>query len=372
MDYRNFCNEKVSLLGFGTMRFPLKEDESIDYNQVNEMFDYAIENGVNYFDTAYIYHGGTSEVAVRECLVKRYPRDKFFIANKLALWLLQKPEDCKKMFDTQLERCGVDFFDFYLLHAYSRGKMENIRKSNAIDFVKKMKEEGKIKHIGFSFHDNFDAFKEFFDEVSDFIEFVQLQINYQDFEPIESKKCYDYASSKGIPVVIMEPVRGGSLATFGEKIDNMFYNRQSEHSVASWAVRYAGSFDMVMTVLSGMSNMAQVVDNVKTMKNFKYLTKDDYKFLDTIIDEYTKLGLIKCTKCDYCIECPKGIKISKVFEMYNDSKQNPSNKEKNKSVYSTIYNKNAMECIKCKKCENVCPQKLPIIDNLKISHDELV
>ncbi len=371
MEYRNFCNEKVSLLGFGTMRFPTNEDKSIDYTKVNEMFDYALENGVNYFDTAYIYHNGTSEVAVRECLVKRHPREKFFVANKLALWLLNKPEDCIEMFNTQLERCGVEYFDFYLLHAYSKSKKNNIEKSDAIEFVKKLKKEGKVKHLGFSFHDNFEDFKEFLDEVEDFIEFVQLQINYQDYEPLESKQCYEYAKSKNIPVVIMEPVRGGSLANFGEKITTMFKERDSKNSVASWAVRYAGSFDMVMTVLSGMSNMEQVVDNINTMKNFEYLTDDDYKFLENIIVEFNKLNLINCTKCDYCVDCPKEIKISQLFTLYNDIKENPSHSSIDKDTYLNKHNKNAIECIECSKCEKVCPQKLPIIENLKKCHSTL-
>ncbi len=372
MEFRNFCNEKVSLLGFGTMRFPLKEDKTIDYTQVNEMFDYAIENGVNYFDTAYIYHNGTSEEAVKNCLVKRYPRDKFFLADKLALWLLKKPEDCQEMFDTQLKRCGVDYFDFYLLHAVDKGKIENIKKSNAIDFVKKLKAEGKIKHLGFSFHDNFEVFKNFLDEHEDIIEFVQLQINYQDYEPLESKQCYEYAKSKGIPIIIMEPVKGGSLANFGEKISDMFKERNNEDSLASWAVRYAGSFDNVMTVLSGMSNFEQVKDNVKTMESFKYLNEEDYKFLGTVNEEFKKLGLIKCTKCDYCIDCPKEIKISKVFTLYNDIKENPSHEINDKNEYSNIHNKNAIDCIACGKCEKVCPQKLPIIENLKKCHSTLV
>ncbi len=369
MEYRNFCNEKVSLLGFGTMRFPLKEDGAIDYIQVNEMFDYAIENGVNYFDTAYIYHNETSEDAVKKCLVNRYPREKFFLADKLALWLLEKPEDCQKMFNTQLERCGVEYFDFYLLHAVSKGKIENIKKSNAIDFVKKLKREGKIKHLGFSFHDSFEVFKNFLDEVEDIIEFIQLQINYQDFDPIESRLCYEYATAKGIPIIVMEPVKGGALASFGEKIDNMFYEKDKNVSVASWAVRYAGSFEMVMTVLSGMSNMNQVIDNIKTVNNFSPLENEDYPFLENIIEEYNKLNLIKCTKCDYCSECPKEIKISELFSLYNKQKLNPSFLVENKTTYSVKYNKSASICIKCKKCENVCPQKLPIIENLEKCHN---
>ncbi len=368
MDYRSFKEKQISLLGFGAMRFPMKND-GIDSEQVTKMFDYAMENGINYFDTSYIYHGGKSETTLREYLVKRYPRDKFYLANKLSTWLTETREDYEKMFNEELTRCGVDYFDFYLVHSLDKNKIENITKNGAFEFLKEKKEKGLIKHIGFSFHGDYPTFKYLIDTYSDIVEFVQLQINYVDYEIIESDKCYELAKKHGIPVVVMEPVKGGFLADFTPDVNKMLTDKEPNNSIASWAMRYAGTFENVFCVLSGMSNMSQLEDNIKTYTDFAPLTSLDQKLLEDVVLENSKVSTIQCTACDYCDKCPENINIKGVFRLYNSFKKSPSGWN-DRMAYAT-FNVKADKCIECGLCEDVCPQKLEIVAGLKQAHEEL-
>ncbi len=370
MKSRNLLGKNISMLGFGTMRLPQKDGE-IDLNAFQEMVDYAMANGVNYYDTAYIYHGGKSEVAVRECLVKKYDRNSYYLADKLSVWLAKEKEDYEKMFNEQLERTGVEYFDFYLLHSLDKEKMVNVKKFDGFNFVKEKKKQGKVKHIGMSFHGDYETFKEIIEEHHEMLEFVQLQINYLDYKIIESDKCYDLAKKYNLKVIVMEPIKGGVLSKFSEEIETMFKEKNDEVTPSSYALRYSSSLEDVFTTLSGMSNMEHVKDNIETFKNFKPLEENEYKFLEEVLEVNSKYNLIKCTKCDYCIECPVNINISGIFTLFNDVENAPDTAWNSKAMYKGSLPVKATACIECKKCEKVCPQNIEIISKLKEAHEKL-
>lgn len=363
MEYREFLGNKISLLGFGGMRLP-ETDGVIDYDKTCKMFDYALEKGVNYFDTAYIYHNQKSEEAFRECLIKRHDRKDYFVADKLPVWMATEKNDYDKFFNEQLERLGVDYIDFYLLHALDRDKIKSVDLYDGFNFIQQLKKDNKIKYAGFSFHDNFECFKSIVDAHHEEIDFVQLQINYLDYETYESNLCYELCKKYNLPVIVMEPVKGGTLANFNENISNMFEQHDNTKSKASYAFRYVGGFDNVITILSGMTEFYQVEDNVKTFENFEKLNEDDLKFLEKVKNEFSKSGSIPCTNCKYCIECPKNINIPNVFTQYN-----LRDNWNAKTVYKVMVQ--ASECIECGKCEAVCPQKIDIIAKLKLAHEQL-
>ncbi len=369
MEQVDFHGKKISMLGFGCMRFPVLENDEVDKAELKKMIDEYIKNGGNYFDTAYIYHAEKSEGLLKECLVQRYDRNTFYIADKLPVWLVKKEEDYETLFNKQLDRVGVDYFDFFLLHALDKDKMIDVEKFNGFEFGLKKKNEGKIKHLGFSFHDDYETFKKIMDKHHHQIDFVQLQINYYDYKLMESDKCYELAKKYGVKVIVMEPVKGGYLANFSDTIKRMF-KEKNDKSPASFALRYCASMSEVFTVLSGMSNMEQVIDNIDTFNNFMPLEKEDYTFIDEVIQELSKDATIQCTSCNYCINCPVNIKISNIFKVYNEmqSSKNPWN---SKLVYKTFIPK-ADECIECGDCEKKCPQKLSIIKYLKEAHSELI
>lgn len=369
MEKRKLGEDLVPLLGFGTMRLPTTNDK-INLEAFKEMVDYSMEQGCNYFDTAYIYHSGLSEDAVKKAVVERYKRESFYVADKLPVWLVKEKDDYEKLFNDQLQRLGVDYFDFYLLHALDKDKYENnVNNYNGFEFCLQKKAEGKIKHLGFSFHDNYEMFEKIIEKHHHQIEFVQLQINYLDYELIKSNKCYELCKKHGLKVIVMEPVKGGSLANFNENILKMF-KEKGTGTPASWALKYCGTLENVLTVLSGMSNMEQLKDNINTFKNFEPLKEEDYKFLNEIVLEMSKYANIPCTACDYCIDCPKDIKISHIFKVYNEV-ANSSNAFNGKMIYRTAISPKANECIECKKCESHCPQHIKIIDELKVAHKEL-
>ena len=358
-------------LGFGLMRLPVMDGDytKVDVEKFGEMADAFLAAGGTYFDTAYPYHGGNSECAFREAVVKRYPRERFTITDKLPIYLIKKTEQMQGIFDEQLARCGVEYFDYYWLHAITSTNYENVQQVGAFEFIAQKKAEGKIRHIGFSFHD----LPELLDRVlSDHpeTEYVQLQINYLDWEDtmLRARECYEVATKHGKPVIVMEPIKGGTLAGVPEEAERLLKAQEPELSVASWAVRFAATHENVMMVLSGMSNMEQMEDNISYMKDFISLNGLEIDTLKKVTEIIRSNPAIPCTACRYCVsenECPKNIAIPDYFALYNDSKVF-------NSMGASIYYENlilthgkASECIGCGKCEKHCPQHLPIREYLK-------
>lgn len=357
-------------LGFGCMRLPVIDEDvnKIDDETFCKMIDSYMEQGFKYFDTAYPYHNGNSEQALKRCLVERYDRDAYFLADKMPLWFARETADYQKIFDIQLERLGVDYFDFYLLHAMNKERLTETEEKGGFEFVKEKKAEGKIRHIGFSFHDSAEVLEEILSRHPE-MEFVQLQINYYDWESenVQSRKCYEVAVKYGVPVIVMEPVKGGTLANMVGKPAEILRSLDENASFASYAVRYAASLDNVMLVLSGMSDEAQLLDNTSYMKAFQPLTETEQKAVTQVVEELAKLPTIACTNCRYCVEgCPKKIQIPDLFADYNMVVQfGRSNISRGRYQNHTKENGAADECIRCGKCEAQCPQHLHIRELLE-------
>ncbi len=353
---------ETSLLGFGCMRFPTTADGRIDEPEAERMVDKAIAAGVNYIDTAYPYHNGESEPVVGRIL-KKYPRDSFFLATKLPLWLVKSTQDAERIFREQLERLQTDHVDFYLLHAMNKERWDSMKALGVVEYCEKLKEEGKIRYLGFSFHDDYEVFEEIL-RYRDW-DFCQIQYNYMDTGEQAGDKGYALAESLGIPLVVMEPVKGGSLASFSEDINEKFRTLDPGRSIASFALRWVGSHPGVKVILSGMTSMEQVEDNLKTFTDFKPLSEEEKAGLEGIVKELRSRVQNGCTGCRYCMPCPAGVNIPGNFKIWN-----------NYHMYRTYGHvkwawetemkeeERAKNCIKCGKCEGVCPQKLPIRDHL--------
>ena len=361
-------------LGFGLMRLP-ENDGVIDHEQVCRMVDDYMKAGMNYFDTAYVYHGGKSEVAAREALVKRYPRDSFMIATKLPAWEIKKEEDVERIFNEQLERAGVDYFDFYLLHSIEDGSnYDTYEKYDCFSWGLKKKEEGKIKHIGFSYHGSPELLVQVLDKHPE-MEFVQIQLNYLDrTNPVvRSQELYDILLERNIPIIVMEPIRGGMLASFTPEIEEKMKKVQPDKSIASWALRFVGSLPGVMTILSGMSSEDQMKDNIGTFTNFEPMTSEEFAIVDEVTSDILSVPQIGCTACKYCCDgCPMQISIPDVFRTINTLRRYPDD-WRSKNFYSGVAQRGgkASDCIGCGQCEGVCPQHLPIIELLKEAADIL-
>ena len=359
---------KMPKLGFGLMRLPEKDGE-IDIKHVERMVDKYMQMDMNYFDTAYVYHGGKSEVAAREALVKRYPRDSFMIATKLPAWEMKQESDVERIFNEQCERAGVDYFDFYLLHSIEDGSnYDTYEKYDCFSWGLKKKAEGKIRHFGFSYHGSPELLVEILDKHPE-VEFVQIQLNYLDrTNPVvRSEELYNILHERNIPIIVMEPIRGGMLASMAPEIEEKFKAKRPDKSVASWALRFVGSLPGVMTILSGMSTEDQMDDNIGTFTNFEPLSDEELDIVNEVTDEILKIPQIGCTACKYCTPgCPMGISIPDVFRTINTLRRYPDD-WRSKNFYNGLISRSgkASDCIGCGQCEGVCPQHLPIINHLK-------
>ena len=356
-----------SKLGFGLMRLPKDKQGQIKLDEVQRMVDSYMERGFNYFDTAYVYEG--SEEAIRQTLVEKYPRDVYTLADKLPAWKLTCQEDVERIFQESLNRTGVDYFDFYLLHSVEKSHYPTYEKYQCFDFIQEMKKQGKIKYMGFSFHDDADFLDKVLTEHPE-IDFVQLQLNYLDWENgvIQSRRNYEVARKHHKPIIVMEPIKGGTLASFSDDIEKIYKDYAPQKSIASWALRYVASLEGVMTILSGMSNAQQMNDNLDTMTHFEKINNEEAKLIKQVTDQVLSYPTIPCTKCRYCTPgCPMHIQIPDLFTAYNSAKMYGENRR-----YQTYYKDHstgdyqpAKACIACGQCESVCPQHLEIISLLK-------
>lgn len=346
--------------GFGCMRLPEKSG-GIDTEQCKLMFDKFLEEGFNYFDTAHGYHAGKSEIAIRECLTSRHPRESYVLTDKLTEPYFNKREDIRPFFESQLKACGVDYFDFYLMHAQDKRIFQKFKRCQAYEEALKLKEEGKIKHFGISFHDKAAVLEQILTEYPQ-VEVVQIQFNYVDYEDasVESRKCYEVCRKYGKPVIVMEPVKGGSLVNLPDEAKKVFDDLHGG-SPASYAIRFAAGFDGIMMVLSGMSNLAMVEENTSFMKNFVPLNDEEMAAVNKVRAIFRAQNLIPCTACRYCTDgCPKHILIPDLFACLNAMR---AFKTWNASYYYDVHTADhgkASDCIKCGKCEASCPQHLPI------------
>ncbi|MGN0535241.1 MAG: aldo/keto reductase [Eubacterium sp.] len=367
VDKRRFKDTQISLLGLGTMRLPCKTpikreaNPLINYQKGQELVDIAYENGVNYYDTAYMYHAGKSEKFIGTAL-KKYPRDSYFLADKLPIWLCPKKSDMEKVFQKQLDRTGADYFDFYLLHSLNKENFDKCEKFGAYDFVLQKQKEGKIKNIGFSFHGTIDDLKEIVS--AHHWDFAQIQMNYLDWKNQDAETQYKILTDAGIPVIVMEPVRGGSLADVNADIEAMFKKAKPDCSVASWAMSFVASHPNVLTILSGMNSPQQMYDNLATLTDFKPLSDTEMKICANAAAMMNKNDIIPCTGCDYCADCPKGVKISTIFAVYNKVKTRELTAEQGREEYGKI-DVNASQCINCGKCASHCPQSINIPEKIK-------
>ncbi len=359
---------EIKKLGFGLMRLPRLADNKIDIEQSKKMVDMFIESGFNYFDTAWVYEG--SEDAARKILVERYPRDSYFLTSKLAFWdkNITCQDDCRKQFEESLKRTNAQYFDYYLIHCLEPQFYEAADKLDVWSLVKEFKEQGKIKHYGFSFHGKPDELDNLLNKHPD-IEFVQLQINYADWNNprVESRKNYEVAKKHNKPVIIMEPVKGGRLSDPNPKVKEVFDSYKEKRSYSSWAIRFAASLDGVMTVLSGMSNIEQMTDNTSYMKDYNGLSDEEKEIVDRARIAHESLPITGCTGCNYCAKvCPQEIPISKYFSNLDGAMQFGIDESK-KERFNKQFEKSAKpdDCLECGACEGICPQHLPIREYLK-------
>ncbi|MBQ6673533.1 MAG: aldo/keto reductase [Spirochaetia bacterium] len=361
--------KNVFKLGFGLMRLPKLEDGKIDVMQVSLMVDKFIEAGGTYFDTAFVYDNGESEKAVKAALVDRYPRDKYTLCTKLCAWMgCSDEKSAKEEFYTSLERTGAGYFDYYLLHALQRNNYKKYDEYHIWDFVKEQKAKGLIKYWGFSFHADPPLLEELLNAHPD-VDFIQLQINYADWENpgVASRECYEIARKHGVSITVMEPVKGGALANPVPAVQEIFKKADPDASCASWAIRYVASMEGIITVLSGMSNMAQMEDNLSYMRNFKPLSKAEQAVIEEAQKALSRDKSIPCTACHYCTDgCPMTIPIPEIFAVKNDEDRHKTWDGGNQKYRIATANRGkASDCIECGQCEGACPQHLPIIKLLK-------
>ena len=361
-----------SKFGFGCMRLPLtnsNDPTSVDQDLFNQMVDIYMEKGFNYFDTSYAYHNGMSEVAIRKAVVERYTRESYQICDKMPTWALTSEEDNDKFVNEMLERLGIDYFDVFFVHNINTPWYKLAEEHKAFDYIKKMKENGTARKIGFSFHDNASLLEEVLDKYGDFIDVVQLELNYLDWEDpaIEAHKCYDLCVKHGLDVYVMEPLKGGVIVNPNDEIRNDFKEFNPDKSIASFALRFCASLEHVKIVLSGMSKMEDLLDNCDTFENFEVLSEEETEFLERMTEKLNSSVAVSCSECGYCVDaCPEMIPIPEYFSLYNLSTNRPES-----DIYRLYYDKladekvPADECTYCGTCIDYCTQHIDIPEELE-------
>lgn len=359
--------------GFGCMRLPIRKQDdpaSFDFEKINQLFDAFLEQGFTYFDTAYTYHGYHGEEGVRKALAERHPRHAFELATKLPLRDFKDEEDMERIFEEQLTHCGVEYFDYYLLHNMGTNVFEKCKKYDAFGFVDRKKKEGKIRQVGMSFHDMPELLEEILSEYGQMLDFVQLQINYADWEQpnVQARRCLEIAARFQKPVVVMEPCKGGTLVNLPQEARELLKEYDPDASAASWALRFAASQGGVVRVLSGMNTMEQVLDNTAVFQDFKPISQEEGEVIRKVTEIIEKKTPIPCTGCSYCTHgCPKDIAIPQYFALYNSIARTTGSFSSQEAYYNNLslkYGK-ASACIGCRQCEQACPQHLAITDFLK-------
>jgi predicted aldo/keto reductase-like oxidoreductase len=374
MKYRTFGNLdwKPSVLGFGAMRLPIidKDPGRIDEPEAIRMLRYAFDHGVNYVDTAYPYHRGTSEIVVGKALKDGY-REKVRLATKLPTWLIKTPEDFDKYFAEQLKRLQTDYIDFYLLHALDEEKWSNMQEKNVFDWAEKKMDENQIMYLGFSFHDSYELFTRIISSYK--WAFCQIQYNYMDEDYQAGTKGLQYAAQRGLAVVVMEPIRGGRLADPPPSIAALWDAAKNKRTAADWALQWVWNHPEVSLLLSGMSTMEQVKQNIESANKSgtRVLTTDEIALIGKVRDKYQELCPIPCTKCEYCLPCPNGVKIPRIFEIYNDGIMYDKPEIARRSYQFLGDEERADSCIQCGNCEELCPQSIEIMDWLAKVHQFL-
>lgn len=347
----------LPMLGFGLMRLPRTRSKrpEIDLAETGKLFDRAMKAGVNYFDTAYFYHGGQSERCAGK-LLKKYPRESFYLADKMPMREIRTEADLERIWNEQLRRCEVDYFDFYMLHSLSRGSWELAKRVKACEFLRKKQAEGKIRKLGFSFHDSPDCLERIVREGT--WDFAQIQLNYLDWTAYRSKEQYEILTKAGIPVIVMEPLKGGALARPNAEAAAVFKRADPASSAASWAFRYAGSLPNVICILSGMSSMAHLEDNIKTFTDFKPLTGPERQTVAAALGALR--GATPCTGCRYCVPCPAGVDIPGNFDLYRELKLSGDRKKFASAYRALADDEKASACVSCGACLKKCPQHIDI------------
>ncbi len=355
--------KEISRLGYGGMRFPKNGDE-VDVDAAVQLLRKAYEMGINYFDTAMVYHKGESEKIFGKAF-EPYPRDSYLIADKMSIWLCSDEEDMKARFYNQLKTLKTDYIDFYLVHSLNRNHYKKVKDLHCVEFLQQMKQEGKIKHLGFSFHDTYQVFTQILNDYT--WDFVQIQLNYLDWHNQGAEQLYRELERRNLPVMVMEPVRGGYLATIDSERAKPFLELEPQRSIASWAIRWVESLPQVAVVLSGMSDWQQLEDNVATMTHFEPMNEQELAAIDRVVEEIRKVNEIPCTGCRYCMDCPMGVDIPEIFSIYSQYKIFGKEKAFVQDYEEVVEHGNGAEhCVRCMACTTKCPQMIAIPDKLEM------
>ena len=356
---------EISRLGYGGMRFPKNGDE-VDVEEAVKLLRKAYDMGVNYFDTAVVYHKGESEKIFGKAF-EIYDRSSYYLADKLSIWVCKDEQEMKDLFERQLKTLKTDYIDFYLVHSLNRNHYQKVKEFHCVEFLQEMKRQGKIKHLGFSFHDTYPVFTQILDDYD--WDFVQIQLNYLDWQNQGAEQLYRELEKRNLPCMVMEPVRGGYLATLDEQRAKPFLELEPNRSIASWAIRWVESLPQVTVVLSGMSDMAQLEDNVAMMTNFEPMNEKELEAVAKVVEEIRKVNDIPCTGCRYCMDCPMGVDIPEIFAIYSRLKIFGKDKSFVEDYKEVMENGNGAEhCVGCQQCMNHCPQSIEIPDKLAMIH----